>query len=233
MTERKRSRTEKFLGISPGDVVAFVGGGGKSTLIGALAGRLAREHRTVVTTATRDFRVAPGDSPYIFLTDERPFGELFPNLTEHGTLTVALERLADGTLRGYRRDEVDTFSDVGDYLFVEAEDSRGESLPDAANGRAVPPVTSVLVFVAGLDALGPDLDCAGFGERLAGPEGLLRVDEPGERRILLLNKADRPSVRQDGARVTKEVRARLGEEARELKIILTSVRDFLRRLPSG
>lgn len=233
MTEPKRSRTEKFLGIAPGDVVTFVGGGGKSMLIGALAGRLAKEHRTVVTTATRHFRLAPGDSPYLFLTDERPFGELLPNLTEHGTATVAPERLEDGTLRGFRRDEVDTFADVGDYLFVEAEDSRGESLPDAANERAVPPLTSVLVFVAGLDALGPELDCAAFGERLAGPEGLLRIHEPGDRRILLLNKADRHSVRQDGARITKEVRARLGEEARELKIILTSVRNFRRRLPSG
>ena len=82
----KPSRTERFLGITPGDVVSFVGGGGKSMLMHSLARRLAKEDRKVLVTATRSFRLAPGDSPYLFLTDERAFGLLLPNLEEHGAI---------------------------------------------------------------------------------------------------------------------------------------------------
>ena len=55
---------------------------------------------------------------------------------------------------------------MGDYLFVEAESALGLSLPPIPPApRPVPPLTSVLVAVAGLDALGSDLDCKAFAER--------------------------------------------------------------------
>jgi hypothetical protein len=223
----KKSRTEEFLGIRPGDVVTFVGGGGKSTLIHTIARRLAREDRTVVTTATRPFRPEAGDTPYVFLTDERPFGDLLPNLKEHGTVTVAPERRADGTLAGYSPEEVDTFADVGDYLFVEAQDSGGASLPAPTGERfAVPPLTTVLCAVAGLDALGPDLDCTAFADRLADPASFLFVWPQARQRVILLNKADRRSIRMDGARISKHLYELLGPP--RPKILLTSVRDYLK-----
>jgi len=224
------SKTERFLGLIRGDVVSFVGGGGKSMLMHSLARRLAREDRKVLVTATRIFQLAPGDSPYLFLTDERAFGLLLPNLQEHGAVTVAPERLTDGSLRGYRPDEVDTFADVGDYLFVEAETSLGQSLPlPPPAPRPVPPLTSVLVAVAGLDALGADLDCRAFAERLCVEGGVLTVRTDLERRILCLNKADLRSVKQDGARVAGHVREILGPDAVP-KIVLTSVKDVLKSL---
>jgi hypothetical protein len=198
-------------------------------LLSSIATRLAREGRKVVLTATRPFRPVPDSRAPVFLTDERPFGQLLPNLAEHGMITVAPEAQPDGRLRGFGPEEVDSFVDVGDYLFVESEDSHGESLPARGDSRVISPLTTLLVAVAGLDALGPDLDCAAFADRLTRPGGLLRVPDGPERRILMLNKADRNSIRRDGARVTKEVRVRLGEEAASLKILLTSVRDFLRR----
>jgi hypothetical protein len=225
------TKTEKFLGIVPGDLVTFVGGGGKSMLIHSIATKLAKEDRRVITTATRDFRIGPGDSPYVFLTDERPFGELLPNLTEHCTVTLAGERAEDGTLRGYEADEVDTFTDVADYLFVEAEDSGGESLPGPAEEpRPIPPLTTVLVVVAGLDALGPDCDAAAFADRLIAPGGPLRCFPAARRTLLLLNKADRHSIRTDGARVAKAVKERLVDAVPVVHIILTSVKDYLKRL---
>ena len=143
------TRSEDFLGIETGDVVAFIGGGGKSTLMHSLGRRLAREGRKVVIAATRPFVLEPGQTPYLFLTDERAFGDLRPNLSEHGVVTVAPERGEDGLLAGYDPEEVDSFADVGDYLFVEAEDSDGSSLPhppaeprpvtDRATARGSPP----------------------------------------------------------------------------------------------
>lgn len=231
MPGKPLTRTEKFLGIVPDDLVAFVGGGGKSMLIHSLASKLAKEERRVITTATRDFRIAPGDSPYLFLTDERPFGDLLPNLTEHGTVTLAAERLEDGSLRGYDPDEVDTFTDIADYLFVEAEDSGGESLPAGPEDpRPIPPLTTVLVVVAGLDALGPDCDTCAFAEHLAAPGGPIRCFPAARRTLLLLNKADRNSIRQDGMRVGKAVKDRLGDFGATVHVILTSVRDYLKRI---
>jgi len=228
---RELTRTEKFLGIVPGDIVTFIGGGGKSMLLNSIARRLAKEERRVVCAATRDFQPWTGDSPYLFLTDERPFGELMPNLGEHGTVTVAPERLEDGSCRGYGEEEIDTFSDLGDYLFVEAEDSHGQSLPaPAAEPRPIPLLTTVLCAVAGLDALGPDLDCAAFAEVLAHPNGILRAFPAARRTVLLLNKADRHSVRRDGARVAALAKERLGDDGPPLHVILTSVRDYMKRV---
>lgn len=225
MAETEHGRTESFLGLTPGDVVSFVGAGGKSTLMSSLGRRLAKEGRKVILTATRSFRPAPGDTPYLFLSDERPFGELRPNLSEHGMLTVAPGELPDGSLAGFRPEEVDTFADVAHYLFVEAEDSVGESLPpDPPLARAVPPLTSVLCVVAGLDALGAGLDTEAFADRL---RAVLAALPAIDRRVLFLHKADRRSVRRDGARVARRLRELAGGDGRP-RIVLSSVRDYLK-----
>lgn len=228
---RELTRTEKFLGIVPGDVVSFVGGGGKSTLMHSLAARLAKEDRRIVCAATRDFRPVPGESPYLFLTDERPFGQLLPNLQEHGTLTVAAERLPDDSLRGYRPDEIDTFTDLGDYLFIEAEDAGGTSLPEPVTApRPIPRLTTVICAVAGLDALGPDLDCAAFAEVLTDDGGILRCFPAARRTVLMLNKADRRSVRLDGAKIAKLAKDDLAGEGPPVHVVLTSVKDYMKRV---
>ncbi|MEN8148455.1 MAG: hypothetical protein ABFS86_01455 [Planctomycetota bacterium] len=228
---RELTKTEKFLGIVPGDVVSFVGGGGKSMLMHSIAARLAKEDRRVVCAATRDFRPAPGESPYRFLTDERPFGELMPNLQEHGTVTVAAERLEDGMLKGYRPDEIDTFTDLADYVFVEAEDAGGASLPEpVTTPRPIPRLTTVVCAVAGLDALGPDLDCAAFAEVLTDAGGILRCFPAARRIVLMLNKADRHPVRLDGARVAKLAKDDLGGEGPPVHVLLTSVKDYMKRV---
>ena len=228
---RKLTRTEKFLGIVPGDVVSFIGGGGKSMLLHSLARRLAKEERRVICAATRDFRPGTGDSPYLFLTDERPFCDLIPNLHEHGTVTVASERLEDGSCRGYGPDEIDTFTDLGDYVFVEAEDSAGRSLPEpVSDPRPIPRLTTVILAVAGLDALGPDLDCDGFARVLADPGGILHAFPAARRTVLLLNKADRHSIRMDGAKVGKLTKDLLGDDRPPVHVILTSVRDYMKRV---
>lgn len=219
-------KTESFLGIRPGDVLTFIGGGGKSTLMAAIGARLVKEGRKVLHAATRPFPFEPGESPRVFYTDERPLGDLLPNLAEHGHMTIAPVRMEDGRLAGYDPKEVETYSDLADYLFVEAEDGGGSSLPAPADApRPVPPATTVLGTIAGLDALGPDLDCEGFAERLCHAGGPLRCRPEIKRRVLLLNKADRHSIRLDGARVAKAVAEILGPDATP-KVLITSVGDF-------
>ena len=65
--------------------------------------------------------------------------------------------------------------------------------------------------------------------RLTVPGGVLARPPRLPRTILFLHKADRRSVQQDGARVTKRVREILGPTV-ELGILLTSLRDVLKSL---
>ncbi len=224
------SRTEEMLSLRGGDVVAFVGGGGKSTLLSALAARLAREGRKVLLAATRPFAPRAGEDPPLFLLDERP---LAPNLGEHGALTVAPGTLPDGRARGFAPEEIAGLAGLADYVLVEAEDAAGASLPlPPASPRPVPPCATCLCAVAGLDALSSDLDAEAFARRLLAPGGLLaeRADLP--RRTLILSKADGRARREAGAEVFRRLLALTGPDGPPLRVLLTSVRDFLRPLPS-
>jgi hypothetical protein len=211
------SRTEKFLSLFPGDIVSFIGGGGKTTLMNALATRLAREGRRVIVTATRPFAFRPGESP-----------PLLPEAAGPGAFTASPGPLPGGLLAGFPPDGLPGPLAGFDYLLVEAEDARGASLPPPAETRPVPPATTVLCAMAGLDALGPALACRGFAGRLLAPGGLLGCREDLERRFLLLAKADGRPAREDGARILRSLVELAGPAARLPKVLLTSVRDFLR-----
>jgi hypothetical protein len=224
------SNTEKFLGIRKGDLVAFVGGGGKSMLMDSIGRRLVNEGRKVLLAATRPWRLPETGAPPVFLTGEQQLGHLHPILGEHGIVALAPERNPEGVLSGYARGALRTFARMADYLFVEAEDAAGLSLPEPVMSRPVPTGTSVLLMVAGMDALGPDLDTSAFAERLTVPGGLLRCHPGIPRRILLLNKTERKSVRQDAALVAGKALDLLEEGYPRPKVILTSVRDYLRPL---
>jgi hypothetical protein len=224
------SRTEEMLSLRAGDVVAFVGGGGKTTLLLALATRLSAEGRKVLVTATRPFALRPRESPPLLVPGERP---LAPNLGEHGALTVAPGTLPDGRLAGFAPERIADLAGLADYVLVEAEDAGGSSLPPVpAAPRPVPPCATHLCAVAGLDALAPDLDAEAFARRLLAPGGLLgeRTDLP--RRALLLSKADGKARRAAGAEVYRRLLSLAGPGGLPPRVLLTSVRDFLRPLPS-
>jgi len=224
------SKTEKFVGLHRGDVVAFIGGGGKSMLMDSIARRLVKEGRKVLLAATRPWRLPESGAPTVFLTGEQSLGNLKPILGEHGVVALAPERAPDGTLLGYAPGALRIFIPMADYLFVEAEDAEGESLPAPTLKRPIPKGTKVLVMVAGIDALGPELDTAAFAERLTAPGGLLRFRPGIDRRVLMLNKTDRKPQRSDAALVAGKALELLDGEIPRPKVILTSVRDYLRPL---
>ena len=230
MSRPERSRTEKFLGLRKGDLVAFIGGGGKSMLMDSIGRRLVKEGRKILLAATRTWRLPEAGGPTYFLTGEQPLGHLNPILGEHGIVALAPERSPDGLLSGYAPGALQTFARMADYLLVEAEDADGASLPGPVPRRAVPTGTRVLLMVAGMDALGPDLDTTAFAECLTVPGGLLRCRPGIDRRILLLNKADRNSIRKDAALVVRKALDMLGAQYPQPKVVLTSVRDYLRPL---
>ena len=144
-----------------GELVAFVGGGGKTSLMFALARALAgRGQRVVITTTTRIFAAQIKLAPAVcfFTTEDAADTEaerLGQHLARYGTCLVvgevqgdkALGLPADLPARLLARPDVD-------HLLVEADGSRMRPVKAPAEHEPVIPVgTTLLVPVVGIDAL--------------------------------------------------------------------------------
>ena len=147
------------------DIVTLVGGGGKTTIMFRLADELAAAGQRVVTTmTTRIFASQMQRAPaFLVLHDEQALLEqLPPALDAHnhvlvaGSVQVEIDKVAGipPDLAG----RITTLPGV-DALIIEADGSR--RLPfkaPAAHEPVVPPSTTVLVPVVGIDVLGQPLD---------------------------------------------------------------------------
>jgi len=144
------------LGIGGPELVAFVGGGGKTSLMFALAAALPG--RVVITTTTRIFaaqmRLAPAA---VYADDLTPLG---PLLARHGRCLV-VGRVIGDKARGVDPDlpaRLLARPDV-DFALVEADGARMRPVKAPGDYEPViPPETTLVVPVAGLDALERLLD---------------------------------------------------------------------------
>ena len=138
------------------ELVAFVGGGGKTSLMFALA--TALPGRVVMTTTTRIFAAQTKHVPAVLYADDlAPLGEA---LAAHGRCLVI------GQVEGDKALGVDPAlparllarADV-DYVLVEADGSRMRPIKAPADHEPViPPGTTLLMPMAGLDALEDTLE---------------------------------------------------------------------------
>jgi PadR family transcriptional regulator, regulatory protein AphA len=177
-------------------VVAFVGAGGKTSAMFALARELAG-FRVIVTTTTRIFdpRREAGRDFNRVIVDPSPRGslegnpELLPR-ADAGALVLAsgLEE-ESGKLLGLDPARVEALRGSCDLILVEADGSRGLPIKaPAPDEPPIPPCADLVVGLIGLDclgaALGPEtahrpellaslLGCAPGS--LLGPEQLLRL----------------------------------------------------------
>lgn len=153
------------LDLQPGDVVSFVGAGGKTSAMIRLAGELAGQGwRVISTTTTRiaqdELRLAPqqvGFGHGMQLPDTLP-----EQVEQHRHIFVFSKIEADGKVRGVRPAWLDSHLARATYLdalLVEADGSR--RLPMKAplpHEPAIPVSSTVVVPVVGLDALDLPLD---------------------------------------------------------------------------
>jgi len=208
------------LGVTQGDVVSFVGGGGKTTSMFRLAGELRESGLRVVTTTSThinefETRLAPA-----YITPEE-MASLRECLDRHGHCLLAgrpdgrgrVCTLPTGVIAGLlRRPDVDC-------ILVEADGSKSRPLKaPAAHEPVVLGITTILVPVAGMNCIGRLLDeeCVHRPEivaRLAGlrpgspitpeavarvlahPEGGAKGLPPGARLVPLVNKVDAGDIR--------------------------------------
>lgn len=226
-------RLREALKIQRGDVVAFVGAGGKTSALFRLADELRAEGwRVLATTTTRIAAAELKRAPQAIQVAERLSApQVRQQLNEssfvflYTSLNVSRQKVI-----GLARDSVGRVLDSvdSDVLLIEADGARGLPLKAPYDHEPViPPDTSLVVPVAGLDALGQPLDethvynAARIRGRYGFPEGgiivppwmavILRDEQLGLRSVpdkarvtVLLNKATtRPHEMRRARRVAQ------------------------------
>ena len=205
----------KALRVGRGDVVSFVGGGGKTTSVFRLAAELsAAGLRVVSTTTTHISQEQVRMAPVSITLDE--IDQLTTRLDQFGHCLMIGPPDGKGRVFGASSELVAALHarpDV-DVVLVEADGSR--SLPFKAPGQhepVVPETTTVLCPIAGINSIGRPLDEAHvhrpelaaalaqqqlgtsitpqtLGRVLTHPQGGAKQCPEGARLVPMLNKAD-------------------------------------------
>jgi len=145
------------LKLGPRELVAFTGGGGKSTLLLSLSRQLEADgHRLIVTTTTKMGLDQTVGRPLCWSPD---LADIAVALAESPALMV-LSDADDHKVLGYPPERVDDWfahTEV-EYVLVEADGARRRPLKAPAHHEPViPSATSLVVVVVGIDAIGQSI----------------------------------------------------------------------------
>jgi probable selenium-dependent hydroxylase accessory protein YqeC len=210
---------KEALGLRPREMVALVGGGGKTTLMFSLARELAGSGKRVITgPSTSILMPSEHDTPLLMLEEGRDNfkQDVLSALIRFGHVTVGRSLLASNKVKGF---ETEFFPEMYreeqvDYVVVEADGAMGRSLKAPREYEPMlPKGTSVVVGMMGLDALGRPLNESivfqvqrfsaitglqpqetitekAFLSLARHPEGLFKNTHPEAARVIFLNKSD-------------------------------------------
>ena len=218
MKEEVHSLT-KALALGPREHVALVGGGGKTTLMFALAEELRRTGNRVITSTTT--KVWHGEAlqyeKVVLVGDDLQWRDKTrEGLRREGTVFVGRSILDSGKVEGISlslADDVYHDSEVH-YLVVEADGSAGHPVKAPAEHEPViPSSVTMVVAMMGLEAMGARLDEAtafrveqvknvtglhtgdiltpgALAKVFLHPAGLFKGTPDVARRVVFLNKGD-------------------------------------------
>jgi|WetSurSiteA1Bulk_404760.scaffolds.fasta_scaffold04658_4 molybdenum cofactor cytidylyltransferase len=232
MIEREGLSLAKALRVKPGDVVSFVGGGGKTSAMFRLASELSSAGLRVLTTTTTHIseeqaRIAPV-SIGLFELDL-----LKSRLDRFGHCLLIGPPDGKGRVLGAPPELICTLhAQPGvDIILVEADGSRSRPFKaPGAHEPVVPESTTTLVPIAGLNAVGQILDeahahrseiiallaeqplgtpitTAIIARILSHPLGGAKALPAGARLVPLLNKADTEEDLASGRKVASQLLA--------------------------
>ncbi len=162
-------KLSQALRITYGDVVAFVGGGGKTTAMFQLAAELAHQKmRVLTTTTTRIFAAQINHAPahVIFDPTHQNLADILPQLKtaldkHHQVLLIGQSDPTSGKAFGIEPETINILAATGhfDVILNEADGSRMRAFKAPAEHEPVIPLcTTLLVPVVGLDILGQPLN---------------------------------------------------------------------------
>ena len=229
-------KLKEALDIRSGDIVSLVGGGGKTTLMFALAQELASgEESVITTTTTRIMEPSPADTPLLLLEadEEQMVQALLKNLDKYRHITLASEKQSSGKLKGVSPELVIRLAELKlvSYIIVEADGAAQKSLK-APNPTepVIPRNTSLVIPVVGIDAIGCRLTKADvfrpeivaellglpLGEAISAkaiatlithPQGIAKGSPARARIIPFINKMDLDEGLSRGRDLTAEILA--------------------------
>lgn len=153
------------LKLSDRGVVSIIGAGGKTSLMFRLAKELAESGKKVLTTTTtKIFMPGPDESPETIITDS--IDELIEKskscLSRFNHFSAGCKQVADPKkLKGFDPVIIDQLWEAAcfDWIIVEADGARRKPLKATdIHEPLVPGMTTHLIHVTGLDAVGKTLD---------------------------------------------------------------------------
>lgn len=163
---KKGSTIREAFDIRPGEVISLTGGGGKTTLMFAIAKELSAPGGLVITTCTtKMYPPSDSDAPHLFIS--RDEDEIIDHIRRYGRtfrhMCLAREREdSTGKLKGLEPEVVARLSNQEQvsYTIVEADGAAKRPLkaPDIRYEPVIPQNSSLVVPVAGMDGLGEKLE---------------------------------------------------------------------------
>ena len=217
------------LGLGEKGVISVIGGGGKTSLMVALAGELSRRGKVVVTTTTHMGPTQAQELCAPLLLDGRE-DTFVQALATHPVVCMAREEPESGKLRAPAPELLQAALDRAAWVLAEADGSRCMPVKAPAGHEPVfLPDTDLVIAVAGLSALGRplrevahrlELVCDLLGaepEHVLTPAMLARLltSERGQfkgvgnvaRYHVLLNQADGPRELELARETAREIAA--------------------------
>jgi probable selenium-dependent hydroxylase accessory protein YqeC len=167
------------LSLESHEVIALTGGGGKTTLLFALAKELRDKGlRVITTTTTKIFEPMPDQAPCLIIEadEEKSMASVKEGLKRNGHVTFAAQRFPEGKIGGVDPQLIDKMARElsVDHIIVEADGAK--KLPIKAPGYqepVIPTATTLLIPMVGSDALGKPLN----GEQAFRPERIAELTE--------------------------------------------------------
>jgi probable selenium-dependent hydroxylase accessory protein YqeC len=156
-------KLHQALGISSGDVVAFVGAGGKSSAIMMVAGEILEAGMTVLAAPTTKMLVKEAERIGSLVTSEDG-GELRARAEEALSggvrgVVVGGGLLSKNRLGGVEPGAISSLASLADVVLVEADGSRRRPIKGtAAYEPALPEAATLVVAVANIGAFGVPVD---------------------------------------------------------------------------
>jgi probable selenium-dependent hydroxylase accessory protein YqeC len=150
------------LGISPGDVVAFVGAGGKSGAILSVCGELTREGMKVLVVPTTKMLSSEAGriGPLVTAEDAEDLRAKAEHALSRATAVVAGSgMLSKNRIGGVEVERVGDLASLADVVLIEADGSRRRPIKGTADHEpAIPDDATLIVAVGNVHALRTPVD---------------------------------------------------------------------------
>jgi probable selenium-dependent hydroxylase accessory protein YqeC len=157
-------KLKEALGIRQKEVVCLVGGGGKTTLMFALAKELVTSGSCVITTTTtKILEPSPSETEKLIINNDEDtlLKQLLQEIINYHHITIAREKMPLGKLIGITKEMVVKLAKIDQvsHVVIEADGAAHHSLKAPNETEPVVPLnTSLVIAVAGIDALGGKLE---------------------------------------------------------------------------